>query len=111
MLYPMLAQVVSVALLLPFVYEPMPAAHLGLLGLMAVQGFVGSLFIVWAYRAAPAVVIAPMQYVQIIVATLFGTLYFNEPMDMMTVIGIGVIIAAGLFIMSRPKPAEAPLSA
>ncbi len=107
LLYPMMAQVVSVALLLPLVYVPMPAAHLGLLGLMAVEGFVGSLFIVWAYRAAPAVVVAPMQYVQIIVATLFGTLYFDEPLDMMTVAGIAVIIAAGLFIMTRPKPAEA----
>lgn len=107
MLYPMMAQTASVALFLPLVYEPMPAAHLGLLGLMALEGFIGSLFIVWAYRAAPAVVVAPMQYVQIIIATLFSTLYFHEPMDAWTVAGISVIIAAGLFIMTRPKPAEA----
>ena len=111
MLYPMMAQTAFVALFLPLVYEPMPVAHLGLLGLMAVEGFVGSLFIVWAYRAAPAVVIAPMQYVQIIVATLFSTLYFNEPMDAYTVAGIAVIIAAGLFIMTRPKPAESGVAA
>ena len=111
MLYPMMAQVAFAALVLPFVYVPMPAAHVGLLGLMAVEGFAGSLFIVWAYRAAPAVVVAPMQYIQIIVATLFSTLYFNEPMDLPTVAGIGVIIAAGLFIMTRPKPAEARLAA
>lgn len=107
MLYPMIAQTAFVALFLPAVYQPMPATHLGLLGLMAVEGFVGSLFIVWAYRAAPAVVVAPMQYVQIIVATLFSTLYFHEPMDAYTVLGIAVIIAAGLFIMTRQKPAEA----
>ena len=106
MLYPMMAQTAFVALFLPLVYEPMPAAHLGLLGLMALEGFVGTLFMVWAYRAAPAVVVAPMQYVQIIVATLFSTLYFHEPMDAYTVAGIAVIIGAGLFIMTRPKPAE-----
>ncbi len=104
MLYPLLAQTGAVALLLPFVYQPMPAAHLGLLGLMAVEGFAGSLFIVWAYRAAPAVVAAPMQYVQIIVATLFGTLYFDEKVDGYTGLGIAMIIAAGLFIMTRTNP-------
>ena len=111
MLYPMIAQTAFVALFLPFVYQPMSVAHLGLLGLMAVEGFVGSLFIVWAYRAAPAVVVAPMQYVQIIVATLFSTLYFQEKMDFYTVLGIGVIIAAGLFIMTRRDTANSPASA
>lgn len=103
MLYPTLAQVLAMAVLLPFVYRPMPIEHLGISALMAVEGFVGSLCIVWAYRAAPAVVVAPMQYVQIIVATLFGTLYFGEAMDALTVLGIGIIIAAGLYIMLRPQ--------
>ena len=106
MLYPMMAQILSLIALMPWVYQPMTGLHMGLLGLMAVEGFVGSLFMVWAYRAAPALVVAPMQYVQIIVATLFGTLCFNEPMGLRSVIGIAVIIAAGLFIMARPGPAE-----
>ena len=106
MLYPLLAQTAVMAALLPLVYQPMPMLHLGLTWLMALEGFAGSLLIIAAYRLAPAVVIAPMQYVQIIIATLFSTLYFNEPMDAYTVAGIAVIIAAGLFIMTRPKPAE-----
>jgi S-adenosylmethionine uptake transporter len=99
MLYPMLAQTAVVALLLPWVYVPMPATHLGLTGLMALESFLGSLLIIAAYRNAPAVVVAPMQYGQIIWATLFGVLFFNEPMDTPTIAGIAVIIAAGLFIM------------
>lgn len=98
-LYPMLAQTAVVAALLPWVYIPMPAAHLGLTGLMALEAFLGSLLIIAAYRHAPAVVVAPMQYGQIIWATLFGVLFFNEPMDAPTIAGIGVIIVAGLFIM------------
>ena len=101
MLYPTLAQIAAMAVLLPFVYRPMPMEHLGLTWLMAIEGFAGSLCIVWAYRNAPAVVVAPMQYVQIIVATLFGTLYFGEPMDALTVLGIAIIIAAGLYIITR----------
>ena len=101
MLYPMLAQVAVVAALLPLVYVPMPLQHLGLTGLMALEGFGGTLLIILAYRHAPAVVVAPMQYVQIIVATLFSVLYFGEPLAAGTVLGIAVIIAAGLFIMLR----------
>lgn len=108
MLYPMLAQVAVAAVLLPFVYQPMPAAHLGLTAAMAVEGFAGSLLIVYAYRYASAVVVAPMQYVQIIVATLFGVLYFGEAMDGPTIAGIIIIIAAGLFIMLRSNRRGAP---
>ena len=111
MVYPMLGQVVSVALLLPLVYQPMTVAHLGLTGLMALQGFVASLLIILAYRLAPAIVVAPMQYVQIIVATLFSVFFFGEHMDLPTVAGIAVIIAAGLFIMLRSNNRRAVLPA
>jgi drug/metabolite transporter (DMT)-like permease len=111
MIYPTIAQTAATALMLPFVYQPMPVAHLGLSGLMALEGFLGSVFIIAAYRHAPAIVVAPMQYSQIIWATLFGTLYFGEPMDAATIIGIGVIIASGLFITlrSKPQPSILPL--
>ena len=111
MLYPMLAQVAVVALLLPFVYQPMSILHLGFTGLMALEGFAGSLLIILAYRYAPAVVVAPMQYVQIIWATLFGMLYFGEPMSGATILGITVIILAGLSIMLGTKGAPKPLPA
>lgn len=101
MLYPMVAQLVVVTIVLPFVYQPMPMAHLGLTGLMAVEMFAGSLLIIAAYRHAPAVVAAPMQYSQIIWATAFGTLFFNEHMAAPTGLGIAVIIASGLFIVLR----------
>ena len=105
LIYPMIAQTAVVAVMLPFVYQPMSAVHLGLTGLMALEGFLGSLCIVAAYRLAPAIVVAPMQYSQIIWASLFGTFFFGEPMDAATVIGIAIIIASGLFIMLRSNQA------
>jgi len=101
LLYPTLAQIAVMALALPWVFQPMPIQHLGLMALMALEAFVGTLCVVSAYRRAPAVVVAPMQYVQIIVATLFATLLFGEPFDIWTVLGIVIIIAAGLYIMTR----------
>jgi S-adenosylmethionine uptake transporter len=101
MLYPMVANFVVMACVLPFVYRPMPIEHVGLLALMSLMGFAGGLFIISAYRTAPAVIVAPMQYSQIIWATVFGYLFFNEGLDLWTVVGTVIIVASGIYIVLR----------
>ena len=101
MLYPMIANFIAAGLALPFVYKPMPITHLGLVAAMAVLGLTASLIAIAAYRRAPAVIVAPMQYSQIIWATLFGTLIFHESPDLMTAIGTAIIIASGIYIVLR----------
>ncbi len=106
MLYPMVANFVVMALALPFVYVPIPMEHLGLLGCMALLGLVGGLLVIAAYRRAPAIIVAPMQYSQIIWALIYGFLIFEEKIDLWTGIGTGVIILAGIYIVLREdKPA------
>ncbi len=101
LLYPMVANFIVLGAALPLVYRPMPIEHLGLIGVIALFGFVAMLFIIAAYRSAPAVVVAPMQYSQIIWAAVYGALIFDETPDEYTVIGAGVIIASGLYIVLR----------
>ena len=101
MLYPMMGNFVVMALALPFVYRPMPVEHLGLLAVMAGLGLVAGLLIIMAYRLAPAVIVAPMQYSQILWAALFGSLLFGEEVDLWTGIGAAVIIASGIYIVLR----------
>ena len=101
MLYPMVANFLVMAFVLPFVYRPLPIEHLGLLALMSGLGFVAGLFIIAAYRTAPAVIVAPMQYSQIIWAALYGYLFFNEGVDGYTLAGTSVIVASGLYIVLR----------
>jgi S-adenosylmethionine uptake transporter len=62
MLYPMVASFLLMGLAMPFVYVPMPVGHLGLLAVMALLGLIGSAFVIAAYRTAPAIIVAPMQY-------------------------------------------------
>ena len=62
LLYPMMANFVVMGCAMPFVYQPMPALHLGGTALMARLGFVGALCHIAAYRSGSAVVVAPMQY-------------------------------------------------
>jgi S-adenosylmethionine uptake transporter len=87
MLYPMVLTFFATGAVMPFVYEPMPVEHLALTAVMAFLGMVGALGIIAAYRAAPAVIVAPMQYSQIIWAVLYGWLFFNESVDFYTAVG------------------------
>ncbi|MGB3147645.1 MAG: DMT family transporter [Paracoccaceae bacterium] len=99
--HPLAAQVIAVALTMPWLWLPMAAAHIGLTALMAVAFTSGSLLMVAAYRRAVAIVVAPMQYSQIAWAAIFGAVFFGEAMDGWMVLGVALIIAAGLFILIR----------
>ena len=107
MLYPMIANFIVSGVVLPFVYQPLPIEHLGLLAAMSTLGFIGGLLAIAAYRRAPAAIIAPMQYSQIIWATFFGSLLFHEHHDLGTIIGTLIIIGSGIYIVMREgTPAE-----
>jgi S-adenosylmethionine uptake transporter len=106
MLYPMVANFLFMAIALPFVYIPVPAAHFGMMFAMSGLGLLGGVLIIAAYRRAPAIIVAPMQYSQIIWAILYGYLFFNEDIDLMTGIGTSVIIAAGIYIVLREDKAD-----
>ncbi|MBU9697648.1 DMT family transporter [Rhodobacteraceae bacterium HSP-20] len=101
MLYPMLANVLAMGAALPFVYVPMPVSHLGLMCIIALFSFIAGLLVIKAYRTAPAVIVAPMQYSQILWAAVFGTLFFDESIDLGTAIGSAIIIASGIYIVLR----------
>lgn len=101
MLYPLTANFVVMAVALPFVYKPMPIQDLGLIGIISLFGFTAGLFLISAYKNAEAAIVAPMQYSQIIWATIFGYLIFGETLDRETMLGAGVIILSGLYIVLR----------
>jgi S-adenosylmethionine uptake transporter len=100
-LYPLLLQLGTAAMVLPFVYQPMTLRDLGLTGVMAAAAFMGYFAIIAAYRRAPGIVVAPMQFSQIIWAAIFGALLFGEAMSVQTLSGTAVIIASGIVIVWR----------
>nr|WP_321506289.1 DMT family transporter [uncultured Celeribacter sp.] len=101
MLYPLVANFFVMGALMTLVYKPLPLVDLGGVGLIALLGFSGGVVLILAYRASEAAIVAPMQYSQIIWATLFGYLFFGETVDMATVVGAGIIILSGLYIVFR----------
>jgi len=101
MLYPMVANFVVAGLAMPFVYQPMPGVHFGLLAAMSAMSLVAGMLVIAAYRAAPAIIVAPMQYSQIAWAAVYGWLFFGERVDLWTGVGTAIIVASGLYIVLR----------
>lgn len=101
MLYPMMANFVVMGLALPFVYVPVPPQDFAMMAGIAALGLLGGALIIAAYRRAPAIIVAPMQYSQIIWAIIFGYFIFDEQIDLFTGLGTAIIIVAGVYIVLR----------
>ena len=57
----------------------------------------------YAYRAAPASTLAPLQYLEIVSATAFAWLVFGDFPDALKWVGILIVIASGLYIIWREQ--------
>lgn len=101
LLYAMAGNFVLMGGMMPFVYLPMPGVDLAIMIAIAVLAFAAMQLVILAYRRAEAVVVAPMQYSQIIWAVVYGTLFFGETPDVMTLVGAGIVIASGIYIVLR----------
>jgi drug/metabolite transporter (DMT)-like permease len=106
LIYPLLGNVLVMGAFLPTVYEPMPIEHLAALAAIATLSILATSLIIFAYKSGEAVIVAPMQYSQIVWATLFGWLIFSEPPDIETLLGAGVVILSGLYIVLRESGAR-----
>ncbi|MCB1433603.1 MAG: DMT family transporter [Alphaproteobacteria bacterium] len=76
---------------------------------MAGLGFtfgVGQYFLAKAFALAPANVLAPFSYFQILSAVAFGLIVFHDIPDLWTVTGIVMIMGAGIYVFGRNAPAK-----
>lgn len=74
--------------------------------LLAAIGVIGTsshLMIVYAFKAAPASLLAPFHYLEIVAATLFGYLVFGDFPDALKWLGIAIIVASGLYVIWRER--------
>lgn len=81
---------------------PTGIAWLWLLGV----GFFATLshmLMTYALSLAPSATLAPLQYLELPVATLFGYLVFHDFPNALTLTGIAIIIGAGLYMIHRER--------
>ncbi|SOC06378.1 DMT family transporter [Rhodobacter maris] len=101
LLSPLLGNVVAMGLALPLVWVPLELPALGLMGVVALFGLTGAFLSILAYRTGEAVIVAPMQYSQILWAVFYGWVFFHERVDAVTLLGASVVIGSGLYIVWR----------
>lgn len=85
----------------PFVWTPVRAGDLWLFVAIALFGTAGMTLMTQAFRLAPAVVVAPLDYTALLWATALGWLFWNELPDTATFLGAAIIIASGVVTILR----------
>jgi drug/metabolite transporter (DMT)-like permease len=72
--------------------------YMGCVGVAAtVSGILG----VYAYRSTPASILAPLQYFEIVSASILAYFIFGDFPDALKWLGIAIIIASGIFIIVK----------
>lgn len=100
-------EIAPLQMVIPDLFGAQMLLAIGLLGTIA------HLLMTWSLRYAPSATLAPMQYLEIPVATLLGWLIFDDFPDALALVGICITVMAGLYIIlserasARPAPEPA----
>lgn len=83
----------------------------GVLAIASIIGATSYRFIVMAMRMGEVSFVTPFRYSRMIFALIIGVLVFSEAPDALTLIGVAIIIASGLFTLWREHIRKTPNAA
>lgn len=101
LLFTALVGLIVVSLAMPFVWRPPAAVDWLFMALMGLFAAVGHFLVIRSFDHAPAPLVAPIGYFEIVVATLVGYLGFGDFPDGWTWTGITIIVLSGIVIALR----------
>lgn len=88
---------------LPMVWTTPTPGDAALMITLGLMGAAGQLMFIFAYTLAPASAVAPLTYVGLIFAGVFGWLFFDDLPDLWTVAGAAVIVGSGVYVWRRER--------
>jgi len=98
---------VGVVVMLPvvlFVWTTPASPWIAFLMIMiGALGSFGHYLLIAGHRLAPASILSPFMYTQLVWAVMLGYLVFDQLPDRWTLAGAGVVIASGLYILNRER--------
>jgi drug/metabolite transporter (DMT)-like permease len=102
--YTNLVGVLAMLPVVPFVWS-VPANFwiAGLMILLGVFGSFGHYLLIAGHRLAPASILSPFIYTQLVWAVMLGYLVFGDVPNQWTLAGAGIVIASGLYILDRER--------
>jgi len=74
-----------------------------MLGAIGVLGTLAHLLMTWSLRYAPSATLAPMQYLEIPIATVIGFWVFKDLPNGLAAVGIAITTSAGVYIIMRER--------
>jgi drug/metabolite transporter (DMT)-like permease len=89
------------AIFMSFMWAPLKIESVFFLIMCGLVGGIGQIFLTYAYAHAPAAYVAPFSYVAMVFAVVFDILIWGVWPDLNVVVGSGIIIFSGLFIVYR----------
>ena len=98
-----LVGLVVTSALLPAVWVTPDAADLTRMAAMGLIAAVGHYLMIRAYEQAPASLLAPFGYGEIVTATIIGYFWFGDFPDGITWLGIAILAASGVYISVRER--------
>ncbi|MFD1703344.1 DMT family transporter [Methylopila henanensis] len=87
----------------PFFWTWPSAVDWGLMAMLGALGGLGHFLLIAAYRLAPAAVLAPFIYCQLIGMIALGYVVFGDVPTGWTLAGASVVIASGLYLLMRER--------
>ncbi len=93
-----LAAAVVMSATMPLAWTWPTAGGWAALVLLGILGGAGHGLLVLAFARAPASLLAPMSYTQIIWAVLAGALVFGDIPDVLTVVGMAIVAVGGILV-------------
>ena len=92
------------SLVVPFFWHPPEnVGHALLLAMLGILGALGHFVLIRAFHHAPASVIAPFVYSQLVAVLILGYVVFGEFPDGWSLTGMAIIVASGVFIALRAR--------
>ncbi|MFO0995714.1 MAG: DMT family transporter [Alphaproteobacteria bacterium] len=85
----------------PFVWIAPSARGWAFMIAIGAVGGLSQFFLIRAFHHAPASLLAPFSYVQIVVGTAISYLWFGDSPDRWTIVGAAIIVACGLALAYR----------
>lgn len=104
--YTSLLGMVILSFYAPWHWESPGMLHFGFMAAIGAIAAAGHYLLIKAFDHAEASVLAPFGYGEIVMATVVGYIGFGDFPDMMSWIGIAVIIASGVYIAVREHQAH-----
>lgn len=102
--YSNLVGVVLLAPVMPLLWTPpRTLVEVAVMVAVSVLGAVGHFMLIIAHRYAPAGVLAPFIYAQLLGAVVFGFLVFDNLPSLWTVAGAAIVVASGLYLIYRER--------